>query len=56
MTWPWQKKPEPREAFVVCEKGAPTAVCFDETAVWAELSARDRRLTQVHQVPIKRAG
>lgn len=55
MTWPWRRKPEPSEAFVVCEKGAPAVVCLDEDSVRAELSTRDRRITQVHHVPIKRA-
>ncbi len=58
MTWPWQKKPEPRVVFVDLEKGLPVQVCADEAAVRQDLTERDRdrRLVQVHSVPFRKAA
>lgn len=55
MTWPWRRKPEPAVVFVVIEKGLPVQVCSDEAAVRHGLEGRDRRMTQVHSVPFRKA-
>ncbi len=54
MNWPWQRKPEPSHVFVVCEKGQPAVVCADDATVRQELTDRDKRVTQVHQVPFRK--
>lgn len=52
MKWPFARKPEPMEAFVILDKGVPAIVVFDEDLLRKAIAKRDRKVTQIHKVPV----
>jgi hypothetical protein len=52
MKWPFSRKTEPLEAFVVCDKGVPAVVIFDSDNVRKEITKRKPKETQIHKVPV----
>ncbi len=52
MKWPFSRKSEPLEAFVVCDKGVPAVVIFDSDNVRKEILKRTAKDTRIHKVPV----